>query len=96
MEREQVVQHMTSVTFEPGVKILEQGHAGNEMYVIEEGKVEVSVSDGGSKLKRVAVLSEGDHFGEQALMVCFFDLALLVPLMISMKLNPQNWRISVG
>jgi len=45
---------------------MEQRAAGNCMYVIQSGRVEVLRHDGGNE-SRLAVLSEGDIFGEMAL-----------------------------
>lgn len=51
------------VDFAPGKVIFAQGDEGNEFFVIRNGKAEVDIS--GSK---VATLSSGDYFGENALL----------------------------
>ena len=46
--------------------IIKQGDAGNCMYVIQSGEVEV-ISDNNGKEVRLAIRKEGDFFGEMAL-----------------------------
>ena len=52
--------------YQDGGVIVRQGEAGNCMYVIQEGQVEVLLRKG-DKDVCVAVLGEGDFFGEMAL-----------------------------
>jgi len=52
--------------FEIGQNIVVQGEAGDCMYVIQEGKVEVLQERDGREI-RLAILNEGDFFGEMAL-----------------------------
>lgn len=49
-----------------GEDIVRQGDPGNCMYVIQQGQAEVLLKKG-DKLVCVAVLGEGDFFGEMAL-----------------------------
>jgi CRP-like cAMP-binding protein len=51
------------VEFTPGVKIINQGEWGNLFYIIELGKVSVSI-DGQER----ALLGTGEYFGEIALL----------------------------
>lgn len=52
--------------YEGGEIIIHEGEEADCMYVIQEGEVEVvSVVDG--KIVRLAVLGEGDFFGEMAI-----------------------------
>jgi serine/threonine protein phosphatase PrpC len=53
---------MSELYLTPGQPVMRQGEAGNTMYVVVQGEVGVVV-DG----KEVAVLGEGEHFGEIAL-----------------------------
>ncbi len=50
-----------------GGVIFHEGDAGKEMFIIQEGQVEILKSVGG-KDRQVAVLEEGDFFGETALL----------------------------
>jgi len=50
-----------------GVDIVREGDPGGTMYVIGSGQVEVLLATGAGRL-RVAVLNEGDYFGEMALL----------------------------
>jgi CRP-like cAMP-binding protein len=52
--------------YQDGETIVRQGEVGDCMYVIQQGKVEVvQDADGGDVI--LAVLSEGDFFGEMAI-----------------------------
>ena len=53
-------------TYGDGEIIIRQGDVGDCMYVIQAGEVEV-VREDGDKAVRLAVLGEGDVFGEMAL-----------------------------
>lgn len=48
--------------------IIHEGDPGDKFYVIVRGKVEVMKKDGLGDSKRIAVLSDGDFFGEVALL----------------------------
>jgi CRP/FNR family transcriptional regulator len=52
--------------YEDGETIVRQGDVGDCMYVIQQGKVEVVQDADGSDVI-LAVLSEGDFFGEMAI-----------------------------
>jgi CRP-like cAMP-binding protein len=52
--------------FRDGEVIVHQGDTGDCMYVVQKGNVEVLTTKGGADL-RLAVLGEGDFFGEMAL-----------------------------
>lgn len=52
--------------YRDGEAVVRQGEAGDCMYVIQQGKVEV-IHKWGEKTVRLAVLGEGDFFGEMAL-----------------------------
>jgi len=58
-------------TFDAGQAVIREGDSGHKFYVIVRGKVEISkrVGDEEEDLKmRLAVLEDGDHFGEVALL----------------------------
>jgi len=52
--------------FAPSEIVIRAGDAGSSMFVLHNGRVQVQVSDNGH-LRPVAVLNEGDFFGEMAL-----------------------------
>jgi small-conductance mechanosensitive channel/CRP-like cAMP-binding protein len=54
-------------TYAPGESIIRAGEAGDSMFVVNRGGVEVRISAAGGKVRTVAELGEGDFFGEMAL-----------------------------
>jgi CRP-like cAMP-binding protein len=52
--------------YQPGAVVFREGDEGEEMYIIQKGKVRISKSFAG-KLYVIAVLSKGDFFGEMAI-----------------------------
>jgi len=52
--------------FEDGEVIVRQGEIGDQMFVVQAGKVEV-VLEGGSQEERLSVLGDREFFGEMAL-----------------------------
>lgn len=59
---------LTREVFYAGDVIMEQGAPGNRAYYIEKGSADVIVKEG-ERSTKVAVLSQGDIFGEMALIV---------------------------
>lgn len=53
-------------TYQPGDVVVREGESDDRMFVIQKGRVEV-VSDRDGSETRLAVLGEGDFFGEMAL-----------------------------
>jgi hypothetical protein len=53
--------------FEPGAHVIRHGEAGNEMYVLLNGRADVLIGNGGSKAQRIAQLGRGDVVGEMGL-----------------------------
>ena len=52
--------------FAPGETVIRAGDKGSSMFVINSGRVQVQVTDNG-RARNVAILKEGDFFGEMAL-----------------------------
>ncbi|QHW33963.1 ATP-binding cassette domain-containing protein [Paenibacillus rhizovicinus] len=51
-----------------GSTIMEQGEEGNRFYILVRGQVEVLQQSEGEESRRLAVLEDGDYFGEMALL----------------------------
>ncbi|XP_055929657.1 cyclic nucleotide-gated cation channel alpha-3-like isoform X2 [Argiope bruennichi] len=65
----ELVLKLRSQVFSPGDYVCRVGETGREMFIINHGKVEVIVNNPGtSKPMVVAVLSEGNYFGEISLL----------------------------
>ncbi|MDF2724373.1 MAG: putative multidrug export ATP-binding/permease protein [Paenibacillus sp.] len=64
---EQIAGLFVMVSIEAGMPVVEQGDRGDKFYLIARGKVDVYKAAAAGRHK-VATLSDGDHFGEIALM----------------------------
>jgi CRP/FNR family transcriptional regulator, cyclic AMP receptor protein len=53
-------------TYAPGAVIFQEGEEGEEMYIIQKGRVRISKSFGGKPLV-LSILDKGDFFGEMAI-----------------------------
>jgi CRP/FNR family cyclic AMP-dependent transcriptional regulator len=53
-------------TYAPGTVVFREGETGDEMYIIQRGKVRVS-KDFSGKTHLIAVLEKGEFFGEMAI-----------------------------
>jgi len=51
-----------------GEQVIRQGEPGQSMFVVMDGRVEVTSSDPGTAAVRLATLEPGDYFGEMSLM----------------------------
>jgi CRP-like cAMP-binding protein len=57
------------VPYPTGAPVVRQGDAGDSLFVVVEGRVEVSVhARGGGPEQRLATLGPGDYFGEMSLL----------------------------
>lgn len=53
--------------FAPGAVIFREGEPGKEMFIVVDGKVEITKSMSGSAAKTLITLTRGDIFGEMAI-----------------------------
>ena len=63
----EVADKMQAVLYPPGTVIIKQGDPGKEFFLIRQGSVNVTQTDGQEE-RRLATLKEGDFFGEVALL----------------------------
>ncbi|MFD0696327.1 ABC transporter transmembrane domain-containing protein [Paenibacillus sp. GCM10027628] len=68
VELNQISRLFVAEKFEAGETVVEQGDQGEKFYLIARGKVEVVIATVSGERRKVAVLEDGDHFGEIALM----------------------------
>ncbi|HEY9070533.1 MAG TPA: cyclic nucleotide-binding domain-containing protein [Candidatus Ozemobacteraceae bacterium] len=66
-ELEQIASITVAVTYNRGEVIFQQGDFSRDFYIVKSGQIEVSVRDIFQEHKVVAVLKNGDFFGEMAL-----------------------------
>ena len=57
---------MLGKTYQNGERIVSQGEVGDSMFVIQAGRVQVFMEEGGSEIP-LSVLEAGEVFGEMAL-----------------------------
>jgi cAMP-dependent protein kinase regulator len=67
-ERKQVVDKFTMEKFPSGALILEEGAAGDCLYIIKKGEVEAFTESPRGEILTLARLKEGDFFGEISLL----------------------------
>ena len=56
----------TRKTFAAGEVVFEEGARGDGLYVLEKGRIEIAARSVPGRLHRLAVMEEGDFFGEMA------------------------------
>ncbi len=59
---------MVEVCFGPGERIIQRGDTSREVFVLLEGRVDVSIPVAGERSTRIATLAPGALFGEMALL----------------------------
>jgi putative peptide zinc metalloprotease protein len=67
-ELKRIVQRAESESASDGQYIIREGAAGDKFYIIKSGTVEVTKSEEAGVEKHLAFLTEGDYFGEVALL----------------------------
>ncbi|MDR3471817.1 MAG: glutaminase A [Devosia sp.] len=60
-------QRLVPRAFAPGERLIEAGSAARSLYLLESGRVDVSVAAGDGKQRRVSTIDAGNVFGELAL-----------------------------
>lgn len=66
-ERARVVGSLVKHLYAPGELILRRGDAGDSMFIISRGRIEVRLPQADGSTQPVAVLGQGNFFGEMAL-----------------------------
>jgi small-conductance mechanosensitive channel len=66
-ETHRLAETSQSHVFAPGELVIRAGDPGSSMFVLHRGRVKVQINDNGTP-RTVATLSEGDFFGEMALL----------------------------
>lgn len=67
-EIEKVTVSLERETYNKGEIIVRQGNKGDHFYIIAEGSVGVYIAGSDGKEEKVAILRQGDYFGEKALL----------------------------
>lgn len=67
-ERDVIARSVVKHVYAPGELIFRRGDAGDSMFIINRGRVEVQLPTTNGNLQRVAVLESGNFFGEMALL----------------------------
>jgi CRP-like cAMP-binding protein len=91
---QQLFAYLEAVAFSAGDTVIKQGEPGDNYYIIEEGSCEVTrVPKEGDNPVKLAELSMGDSFGEEALLTAATRNATVTMLTdgILMQLNKDNF-----
>jgi len=64
---DELINALKQTTIKKGTEILKQGDMGDKFFIIGSGEVSIHVKKGMRGTKKVAVLGDGDFFGEMAL-----------------------------
>lgn len=64
---DELINALKKVNVKKGEVLIKQGDVGDKFYIIAAGEVSVHVKKGLAGTKKVAVLGDGDFFGEMAL-----------------------------
>lgn len=64
----ELIEESSITSFEPNEAVIEYGESGNFLGILLSGEAEVSITDNSGHKHRIAVLKQGDVFGEMSLM----------------------------
>ncbi|HEY3862034.1 MAG TPA: ATP-binding cassette domain-containing protein [Verrucomicrobiae bacterium] len=64
----EAVQYFVAESYPAAQDVVTEGEMGDKFYLIARGKVEILKQNGAEEPKRIAVLDDGDYFGEIALL----------------------------
>ena len=63
-----LIDALREVSFAAGEVVLRQGEAGQSMFIVAQGRVRVTLSQGAEPQRLLEYLGPGDHFGDMALL----------------------------
>lgn len=66
-EREKIAEALEEVTFSSNQVVCKQGDEGDGLFIVHQGELIVTKSEGGAAAKEVARCRAGEYFGERAL-----------------------------
>lgn len=66
-DMERVTAHLASVELGEGETLFREGEPGNELYILAEGRVAISISLPGGAEQQIAQFAPGDFFGEMSI-----------------------------
>ncbi len=66
-EIDQIYSRMRTIVIEKGEALFHEGDNGDEMYIVVEGKVAISVNTPDGSKVEIAVITEGNFFGEMTI-----------------------------
>src|ERR1043166_789602 len=78
----------------PGRTVITKGDEGNRFYIIVRGRVAVSAIDDDEDLTQVAMLDDGDYFGEISLLANIPTTATVTTLMPSIFITLQREQLN--
>jgi ATP-binding cassette subfamily B protein len=91
---EGLAREFSTETFEPGVSVIQEGAKGDKFYIAVRGSLQVLKKGPDGVDKPIVVLSDGDHFGEIALLKSVPRTASLKTLAHTSCLSLSHERFS--
>jgi ATP-binding cassette subfamily B protein len=90
----ELAQQFVTERYPPRRRVIIQGDPGNKFYIIVRGKVEVTMRRAGGDDERIAVLQDGDYFGEIALLQDVPRTATVLTLTASIFLTLERTQFT--